>query len=113
MAKEQANLLDVVPCLPEGVCLRKEGGLSVMDFPRFKSKFLQRLFTWRGKPPYAHVDFDEHGTAALDLVDGRRTVGEIIALLSKHFEEEREGYGIRVALFFSYLHAKGLLRMLK
>lgn len=111
MAKEQANLLDVVPRLPEGVCLRKEGGLSVMDFPRFKSKFLQRLFAWKGEPPYGHVTFDEHGTAALDLVDGRRTVREIIALLAPHFEGEGEGYEARVALFFSHLHRHGLLKM--
>ena len=111
MAKKQANLLDAIPCVPDGMVLRKEEGLSVMAFPRFKSRLLQRLFAWKGEPPYGHVTFDEHGTAALDLVDGRRTVREIIALLAPHFEGEGEGYEARVALFFSHLHRHGLLKM--
>lgn len=111
MEKKQANLLDAVPCVPDGMVLRKEEGLSVMAFPRFKNKLLQRLFSWKGKPLYAHVDFDEHGTAALNLVDGRRTVREIIALLAPHFESDGEGYEARVALFFSHLHRHGLLKM--
>ena len=113
MAKEQANLLDAVPCVPGDVVLRKEEGLSVMAFPRFKNRFLQRLFAWKGEPLYGHVTFDEHGTAALDLVDGKRTVREITALLAAHFDGGQEGYEARVALFFSQLHRHGLLKMRK
>lgn len=111
MKKEKVNMLDAIPCFAEHIVINNEEGLSVIAFPRFKGKFLQRLFKRNGEVLYGHITFEEHGTAVLALIDGKRTVGEIIELLAEHFHHE-ENYAQRVTLFLAHLQSKGFIKLL-
>jgi len=103
------NLFDFVPVISEHITTEKEGELSVITFPRFRSKFMQKYFVPKNKSQTVRVRLDRHGTAVWDLIDGRRTVGEIIDALSEHFNQE-ENYENRVAVFFSQLFKQGFVK---
>lgn len=100
--KEKINLLDVVPCRDEHILTENEGGLSVIAFPRFKHAWMRKYLLPKNLSPYIRVRLEEHGTAVWNLIDGKRTVREIILLLSNHFENE-EDYDIRVTTFITQL----------
>lgn len=111
MKKEKINMLDVIPCFADHVIIKNEEGLSVIAFPRFKGKFFQHLFKRNGEVLYGHVTFEEHGTAVLALIDGKRSVREIIGLMAEHFHNE-ENYAQRVTLFLAHLQSKGFIKLL-
>lgn len=102
MKNPKINLLDVVPCKAEHVFTEKEGELSVIAFPRFKRAWVRKLFLPKHMSPDIRVRLEEHGTAVWSLIDGKRTVREIIACLSEHFGSE-EGYDSRITLFITQL----------
>jgi len=103
------NLFDLVPFVSEHITTEKEGELSVITFPRFRSKFMQKYFVPKNRPSIIHVRLDEHGTAVWDLIDGKRTVKEITKTLSDHFNHE-ENYEYRIAVFFSQVHKQGFVK---
>ncbi|MCL2074759.1 MAG: PqqD family protein [Marinilabiliaceae bacterium] len=96
------NLFDLVPYICEHITTEKEGELSVIAFPRFRSKFMQKYFVPKNKSALLRVRLDEHGTAVWDLIDGRRTIQEISEALADHFNNENN-YEYRVAEFFTQL----------
>lgn len=100
--KEKINLLDVIPCKGEHILTENEGELSVIAFPRFKRAWMRKYLLPKGMSPYIRVRLEEHGTAVWNLIDGKRTVREIIQLLSGHFEDE-ENYDSRVTIFITQL----------
>ena len=51
------------------------------------------------------------GTAVWSLIDGRRNVAEILALLAAHFEGD-ENYESRVATYLMQLQRDGFIRFL-
>lgn len=110
MKKEKINLLDVVPVRCDHITTEKEEGLSVIAFPRFKSKLMQRYFVPKGKSPFIRVRLEEHGTAVWGMIDGKRTVREIIEALSGHFNQE-ENYGLRVTTYLTQLQANGFVKL--
>ena len=107
---DKKNLFDLVPLICEHITTEKEGELSVITFPRFRSKFMQKYFVPRNRPSTIRVRLDEHGTAVWDLIDGKRTVKEITATLSDHFNHE-ENYEYRIAVFFSQVHKQGFVKL--
>lgn len=109
MDKEKINLLDVVPCISEYILTEKQEGLSRIAFPRFKNRFMQRYLIPNSLSPYLHITFEEHGTAVWDLIDGKRTVREIIEALGEHFNYE-ENYDQRVTMFLNQLQARGFIK---
>ena len=106
---DKKNLFDLVPVISEHITTEKEGELSVITFPRFRSKFMQKYFIPRNKPATIRVRLDEHGTAVWDLIDGKRTIQEIAELLEEHFNREKN-YEYRIAIFFSQLHKQGFVK---
>ncbi len=80
--------------------------------PRFRKGWMQRWLLPKGMPADIRVTLEEHGTAVWRLIDGRRTVREITALLAGHFEEDTE-YASRVAAYFVQLQKDGFVRLLK
>lgn len=109
MKKDKINLFDVVPSISEHISTEKEGELSVIAFPRFRSKFMQRYFVPKNKSAFIRIRLEEHGTAVWDLVDGKRTVREIADALSAHFDHE-ENYEYRITTFISQLRAQGFIK---
>jgi len=109
MAKK--NLFDLVPAISEHITTEKEGELSVITFPRFRSKFMQKYFIPKNKPAMIRVRLDAHGTAVWDLIDGKRTVMMIAETLAEYFNNE-QNYEHRIALFFAQLNKQGFVKYL-
>lgn len=106
--KDKINLLDVIPCRGEQILTENEGELSVIAFPRFKRAWMRNYLLPKGMSPYIRVRLEEHGTAVWNLIDGKRTVREIIELLSDHFGAE-EDYESRITIFITQLRKDGFI----
>ncbi|GHT66060.1 hypothetical protein AGMMS50239_26930 [Bacteroidia bacterium] len=105
----KVNLFDSVPVISDPITTEKEGELSVIAFPRFRSKFMQKYFVPKNKSAVIRVRLEEHGTAVWDLIDGQRTVKEIADALAAHFNYE-ENYEYRVAAYFDQLQKQGFVK---
>ena len=103
------NLFDLVPAKAEHIFTEKEGELSVIVFPRFRSKFMRRLFVPKNKSASIRVRLEEHGTAVWDLIDGQRTVREIAEALAEHFHCE-ENYEYRIVKYLGQLQRQGFVK---
>lgn len=109
--KEKINLLNVIPCRGEHIITETEGELSVIAFPRFKRAWVRKYFLPKGMSPYIRVRLEEHGTAVWSLIDGKRTVEEIIQSLADHFGHE-ENYESRITIFITQLRKDGFIKYL-
>ena len=109
MPKQKQNLFDLIPRISERITTEKEGQLSVITFPRFRSKWLLKLFVPKNKSPMIRIRLDEHGTAVWNLIDGQRTIKQIADALAEHFNHE-ENYEYRVAAYFSQLYRQGFVK---
>ena len=108
--KEKINLLDVIPVRNETIVTEKNAeGLCVLGLPRFKNKWMQKHLIPKSISPYVRVTLEEHGTAVWNLIDGKRCVRDIIALLNTHFKQEEE-YEARVTDFITRLHKDQLIK---
>ena len=110
-SRNKVNLLDTVPVRSEQIKTEWEEGCAVLVFPRFK-----RVRTWhrllpKSLPLLLHVRLEEHGTAVWNLIDGRRTVREIVELLDSHFQGETN-YPSRVTAYLVQLQRDGFIRLL-
>ena len=105
------NLFDTVPIRASQVLTEWEGEHVVLAFPRFKQKWMQRWLLPKGMPSYMRVQLEEHGTAVWMLIDGKRTVSEIISLLASHFKGEA-GYESRVTTYLMRMQKDGFVRLL-
>ena len=106
------NLFDLVPIISEHITTEKEGELSIITFPRFRSRFMQKYFVPKNKSATIHIRLDEHGTAVWNLIDGKRTVNEISETLVSHFNQE-ENYEYRIATFITQLQKQGFVKYRK
>ena len=107
--KEKINLFDVIPYISEHVTTEKKDDLCVIVFPRFRNKFMQKVFAPCGKSANLHVKLEEHGTAVWSLIDGNRTVREITEQLAEHFNHE-ENYEYRITTYISQLYTNGFIK---
>ena len=98
--KEKFNLLDTVPVRAEMVRTVWEDECVVLILPRFR----------KALPPEVRIPLEEHGTAEWKLIDGQRTVAEIIAMLQTHFAPD-ENYASRVAAYVVQLQRDGFIRL--
>jgi hypothetical protein len=103
------NLFDLVPNISDHVITEKEGELSVITFPRFRSKFMQKYFIPKNKSSIIRIRLDEHGTAVWNLIDGSRTIQKISETLADYFNQE-ENYEYRVITFISQLYKQGFVK---
>lgn len=109
MAKDKINLFDVVPSVCEHITTGKENNISVISFPRFPNKFMQRCLASFAKSKFICIRLDEDGSAVWELIDGKRTVRDISSELAGYFENA-ENYETRVTLFISQLRANGFIK---
>jgi hypothetical protein len=112
MAKEKKNLFDLVPVVSDHITTEKEGELSVIAFPRFRSAFMQKYFVPKNKPAIIRIRLEAHGTAVWDLINGKRTVKEITDALAAHFNQE-ENYEYRIAIYLGQLQKQGFIKYLQ
>lgn len=109
--KKKINLLEVIPCRSEHITTRWEGERIVLSFPRFKCSWMQRLLLPKGMSNENHVYLEEHGTAVWELIDGKRTVGQIIEELAEHFRHE-EGYESRITAYLHQMQKDGFIKLM-
>ncbi|GHU64956.1 hypothetical protein FACS1894123_10470 [Bacteroidia bacterium] len=109
MRKKTVNFLELVPVRAEHITTEKAGELSVITFPRFRSKFMQRYFVPKKKSSFIHIKLDQNGTAVWDMIDGKKSVAEIAEALSGHFDHE-ENYEYRISVYLSQLQKQGFLK---
>ena len=109
-AKEKTNLLEVIPCRSEHITAEREGETIVLSFPRFKYPWMQRFLVPAGMSKELHVRLEEHGTAVWELIDGKRTVREIIEELAEHFQNE-VGDESRVSAYLSQMQKDGFIKL--
>lgn len=109
VAKEKINILDVIPYKSEHLTTEQEGNLSVIAFPRFKYEWMNRFLLPKGMSPHIRVRLEEYGTEVWKLIDGHRTVQEIIDLLADYFDNE-ENYGQRIATYIVQLNKDGFVK---
>ncbi|MDR1887054.1 MAG: PqqD family protein [Prevotellaceae bacterium] len=104
------NLFDLVPIISEHITTEKEGELSVITFPRFGSKFMRKYFTPKNKSEVIRIRLEEHGTALWNLIDGNRTVMDIVNLLAEHFDNEKN-YEYRITTYILQLRKQGFIKL--
>lgn len=108
--KEKFNFLDVVPCRSKLVKTAWKGETIVLSFPRFKNKWVQRFLIPSGISKEISVALEEHGTAVWEMIDGKRTVREIIEALGDHFQHE-DAYESRVSTYLYQLQKDGFIQL--
>ncbi len=109
--KEKINLLDVIPFRSENITAEKgSDGTVTIAFPRFKYEWMRRFLLPKGMSPDIHVRLEEHGTAVWELIDGKRTVRQIIEELAEHFDHE-ENYESRITAYITQLQKDGFVKL--
>lgn len=108
--KEKVNLLDVVPVQCGHITTEWEGEKAILAFPRFKYEWMRRFLLPKGMSPDIHVTLEEHGTAVWRLIDGQRTVQEIISQLTEYFPDEKD-YPPRIATYIMQLEKDGFIQL--
>ncbi len=111
-SSEKINLLDTIPVPSEHIVAELVGGYIVLAYPRFKKQWMRRWLLPRHMSPYIHVTLEEHGTAVWKLIDGKRSVREIVGLLAGHFAGDKE-YASRVTTYLMQLQKDGFIRLLE
>ncbi|WP_291529700.1 PqqD family protein [Bacteroides sp. UBA939] len=110
VSKEKVNLLDAIPVCCNHVTTEWEDDCAVIVYPRFKHGWMRRFLLPKGMSPDIHVRLEEHGTAVWRLIDGKRTVQEIISLLDEHFQSD-ENYSSRITAYVMQLQKDGFIRL--
>ncbi len=108
--RNKVNLLDTVPVRSGQVTTEWEDGCAVLVFPRFRRKRIWYRLLPASLSPLLHIRLEEHGTAVWNLIDGQRTVREIVELLESHFQGETN-YPSRVAAYVAQLQKDGFIRL--
>lgn len=108
--KGKVNLLDTVPVQCGHITTEWEGEYAILSFPRFKYDWMRRFLLPKSMSADIHVKLEEHGTAVWRLIDGNRTVQEIISLLTDHFQNE-DNYPSRVTTYIMQLQKDGFIQV--
>lgn len=106
----KVSLLDTIPVRCDHITTEWEGDCAVIAFPRFKYEWMRRVLLPKGMSPDIRVRLEENGTAVWNLIDGQRTVQEIIALLAEHFPPE-EDYASRITTYVMQLQKDGFVKL--
>ncbi len=105
--QHQVSISEVVPVPSERVNSSRNGELIVVTLPRIRGKWARKIVA-----PILPLDkvfrLEEHGSAVWELIDGRRSVKEILSLLESHFKGEKE-YEVWVITYITRLHKDGLI----
>lgn len=108
--KGKVNLLDAVPVRCGHITTEVEGDCVKLSFPRFKYEWMYRFLLPKGLSREISVLLEEHGSVVWRLIDGHRTVEEIISLSAEHFRDEAD-YPSRISTFILQLQKDGFIRL--
>ena len=107
--------VDFMGLVPEKACGWAPGerpGQVVVLQPRFNSGLLGRLLQPRLKEAkkYLRIPLEERGSLLWNLMDGRRTTGEIADAFRREFPNENDQLPERVATYLYQMADNNLIR---
>lgn len=100
--KNTVNFLDLIPgrkCNSE----KTSDGKVFLLVPRFRNRWLKKFALKMGKSEFIRLYLDNIGARVWDLIDGKRTVGDICNLLQEQPGEMLEQAEERVSYFMGML----------
>ena len=103
--QQQINYLDLIPCRASELRwhkdLKEKMILEVENRGIFNT-IAQKVF---GKPRYTKIHLDENGTFIWPLIDGKKTVTDIAALVKEEFGEKAEPLYPRIVKYFQIMES--------
>lgn len=108
MAKKNVNYLDYVPVISDKNTWSVEEGIVTVHMVHrgFYAAIAQKIFK---RPRVSHIKLDTMGSFIFPLIDSRRTVGDIAALVHEEFGEEAEPLYDRLVHYMKILHNNGFI----
>jgi hypothetical protein len=105
---EQVNVLDLVP-VRRASWVEKDGRV-VIERPKPERRSLAALFEWLGfYMSMRKIRLDEPGSEAWRLLDGRRTVHDVVRDLRERFGDEVEPAEERVGRLVQLFHQEDFI----
>ncbi len=105
--KKERNFLDMVPVPSFKIGTIVENELAILTTPRFNKQWMAKLFLF-GKKNEVRIKLDPNGTLVWSLIDGKKSVQEILDKLSEKTQEE-ENYEERTIKFMLQLLNLGII----
>ncbi|RKZ07812.1 PqqD family protein [bacterium] len=99
----EVNLLDLVPRRIARFEVDEETHLVTIIAPKFKNKWMKKIFEPRLKTSFLKIKLDEIGSSVWMLCDGEKNIKEIGEILRERFHEKIEPCYERLNLFFKQL----------
>ena len=87
------------------------GEKAVVLLPRFSSGWAARHIQPRLKKPYMKVSLDDIGTLIWSLVDGKRTVFDIMKVVEEQFKERIDPAPERMGVFITMMKNHGMIEL--
>lgn len=109
--KQQPNYLDMIPVRnPEINWTTDESGIVTLEIENkgVANRIAQKLLK---KPKITYIHLDENGSFVWPLIDGRKTVMDIAALVDEHFGEKAKPLYERLVRFFQILESYHFAKM--
>ena len=109
MAKKKENYLDYVPVISSRHSWSEEDGVVTVHMVHrgWNHWLAQKLF---GRPRVSHIRLDEMGSFIYPLIDGKRNIGDIAALVKEEFGEEAEPLYERLTQYMKILRNNEFIR---
>ena len=112
VSAENQNYMDLVFAAKDGIhfCVSEEGGVTVdMENTGFYNRLAQKLFH---RPKTSHIALDAYGSTLWRLLDGQRSVYEMVLSMQEAFPDEPD-MTKRVISFLGQLERLGWVERLK
>ena len=107
--KSKENYLDYVPAIsPRHTWSVADGKVTIhMEHRGFYNWVAQKFFH---RPRVSHIRLDEMGSFIYPLIDGKRNIGDIAALVKEEFGEEAEPLYERLTQYMKILRNNEFIR---
>ncbi len=104
------NLLELVPSRNYDHNYREDNLIDVL-VPRFNDKIFGKILQPRLKNPFIRANLDELGSNTWELIDGEKSVTDIINLMTEKFTEENDIEN-RIVVFIQNLYKNGFIKFI-
>ncbi|MCU0289479.1 MAG: PqqD family protein [Acidobacteria bacterium] len=108
--KNSVNFLELIPNRKSNWDKTGDGRIFLL-LPRFKTLWLRKFFLKLGKSEFVRLYLDNNGARVWDLIDGKRTVGQICDLLQEQPGEKLEQIEQRVSCFMGMLKRNNFITL--
>jgi len=104
------NLLELVPSRNYEHNYREENLIDVL-VPRFNDRIFGKILQPRLKNPFIRANLDELGSNTWELNDKKKSVTDIINLMTDKFSEENDIEN-RIVVFIQNLYKNGFIKFI-